>query len=208
MVCFLSVTFSGCASNRLVDTWKDPGYKRGSINKVLVVAMINDNLKRRVWEDAFVNAFSRGGLSAEPSYRYFQKQLPDEDTLKDKAQTTGFGGMFVINQTGQRIETYKTASRTTINTDHKNNIDYRNSADYRDRRRLGGPSSTTVIEKTPGRIEKERIVSYQTKLLDVKGDFNQIWTGSSEGVDSGAAKDVSGELSELVTVELKNAQIF
>jgi len=46
--------FDGCSQSQMTDVWKDPSYNEGTMKKVFAVAVRRDPVRRRIWEDAFV----------------------------------------------------------------------------------------------------------------------------------------------------------
>ena len=63
----LAVTAGCAAQSEMTNLWKDPSFTSGPMRNVLVVALRKDPVRRRMWEDAFVDELGARGLSATPS---------------------------------------------------------------------------------------------------------------------------------------------
>ena len=62
------VLLAGCATTRLVDTWKDPAFTGPKFSRVLVVGISRSDANRRIFEDGFAGALQAGGTTAVASY--------------------------------------------------------------------------------------------------------------------------------------------
>lgn len=68
--CFVMVLFvvSGCASTKLVSSWTQEGFSGPTLKKVLVLAVVKDDLHRRLYEDSFVDRLQASGVEAVASH--------------------------------------------------------------------------------------------------------------------------------------------
>lgn len=68
--CFVLLIFAvtGCAGTKLVSSWKQDGFSGPALKKVLVLAVTNDDLYRRLYEDSFVETLRENGVEAVASY--------------------------------------------------------------------------------------------------------------------------------------------
>jgi hypothetical protein len=102
---FAAVTlFTGCLATEVTSTWKDPSYQ-GSPKKVLVYAILNSQMQRRVLEDEFVAHFKYRGINAVPGYQVFPgDELVKKEALKEKLIAEGFDTLLITRITGTRKE--------------------------------------------------------------------------------------------------------
>ena len=62
----LAAIGGGCGSTRLLGQWQDPHYSEGALRNVLVIAVRDDAMKRRVWEDSFAQGLKAKGYCFAP----------------------------------------------------------------------------------------------------------------------------------------------
>ena len=55
---------TACTTTKLVTRWNDTEYKGPMLEKVLVVGVMKDDIKRRYYEDEFVKKITSGGRQA------------------------------------------------------------------------------------------------------------------------------------------------
>ena len=96
----------GCAaSTELMSSWSEPGYSEGTVDNVLVVALRDDPVKRRRWEDGFVSALGARGVRATSSYSLFPSSLPDTQQILTAVQDKGFGGVMSLMRLADQSRT-------------------------------------------------------------------------------------------------------
>ena len=66
----------GCSQSQMTELWKDPSYTEGSLKKVFTIAVRKDPVRRRIWEDAFVEELKAHGVPAIASYTMFPSVVP------------------------------------------------------------------------------------------------------------------------------------
>jgi hypothetical protein len=67
---------------------------------VLVVALRRDPTSRRVWEDGFVSALEKRGVTATPSYNLFSQAPPDTDEVEGAVRDHAFDGVLFAHRLG------------------------------------------------------------------------------------------------------------
>jgi hypothetical protein len=60
--------FCSCASVSLDETWRNPGFKAGRLQRVLVVSITKKDSSRRVYEDMLASELSRRGVETVAGY--------------------------------------------------------------------------------------------------------------------------------------------
>ncbi len=111
---FLLLMFESCSSFELVDVWNDPSYHKSPLNKVLIFAMIKDSVQRRIWEDAFVDEFSKHGINATSSYYLFPNALSNGNNVVETVQEKGFDGIIVTRLLQEKTEPPPLESNVTV----------------------------------------------------------------------------------------------
>ncbi len=74
--------FSGCAGTKLVSSWSKPGFSGPPLKRVLVLAVSNNEMQRRLYEDSFVGKLQTEGVDAIASYT--QVATLDSDREQNK----------------------------------------------------------------------------------------------------------------------------
>jgi hypothetical protein len=88
-----------------MSSWSEPAYSDGTVENVLVVALRDDPVKRRRWEDGFVSALGARGVKATPSYSLFPSSLPDTQQVLALVQEKGFGGVMSLMRLADQSRT-------------------------------------------------------------------------------------------------------
>jgi hypothetical protein len=92
---------AGCASTQLSTVWKDPNLGKQPFQKVMVIAMAQEESVRRSAEDAFVRALAKGKTQAVASYTVFpQNAVQDTAALKQLIGQSGCDGVVVYRLVG------------------------------------------------------------------------------------------------------------
>ena len=101
----IMLTLGCAASTELMSAWSEPGYADGAVDNVLIVALRDDPVKRRRWEDSFVAALGTRGVKGTPSYSLFPRALPDTQQVASAVQEKGFGGVMSLMRLADQSRT-------------------------------------------------------------------------------------------------------
>jgi hypothetical protein len=92
---------AGCATNRLLDHQANPEYVGKPFKRVLVVAVTNENVLGRFYEDRMVALLGQRGIQGIPGYAALGSTgAVDEATLRAVIAKTGADGMLITRTTG------------------------------------------------------------------------------------------------------------
>jgi hypothetical protein len=188
----------GCGSTKLVNVWQDPAFEQRPMDKVLVVGMQQDNMRRRLWEDAFVETIKQRDepIAAVPSYTLFPDNIPDTVAVKEQVQNRGFDGVLVVTGIAkeeylQKYPGYYAEQPVTRYSPWWN-------AYY--------THYETVYY--PGYIERETAVRVAADLLSTNGDGRLVWSGVSETVDPASRQQVKSSVSDVMVEDLAEANLI
>jgi hypothetical protein len=189
------VALAGCASTELVNMWRDPAYPRTPLTSTLVVAMRRDAASRRNWEDEFVASLKSHGINATPSYTVFPDAAPDTAALANAVRGRGFDGVLVTHPLGATTEAryvpgYLNAEPVTyVNlwTGHYNMY------------------YTQVY--SPGYVEADRVVRYETEVWAVRGAGRLVWSGTTETLNPSSAQQVNEEIANVIVPALAKSGV-
>jgi hypothetical protein len=202
MIVILAVAASGmvaggCGSTQLVNLWKDPFYQAGPLKKLLVVAMRKDELRRRMWEDAFVSALGedRSGTVAIPSYQLFPDRVPDTLAVQQKTKEEGFDGVLVVAR----------VHRDTVKTDVQGYVTVEPFPEYNYR----WNTYVTYYENVyhPPYTESQAVFSVRTDLLLPQEGAKLVWSGTSKGIDPSSPDQFRKSVADLVMDRLSKAHL-
>jgi len=69
LILLTNTLLSSCSTNRLLSSWNDESFEQSSIATVLVIGVTkNDETKRRIYEDTFVDSLNSVQTKAIASY--------------------------------------------------------------------------------------------------------------------------------------------
>lgn len=187
---------SACASSGLVNVWMDPQFNATAMNRMLVVSMNPDAAKRRIWEDAFVEALSERGVKATPSYQQFPDQLPDTSGIISAVNEHGYNGCLVTvrlatEYISQDVPGYITDSLITRYNPWSNRYYNYYQQFY-----------------TPGYTETQTVVRHKIEVWSTTGTGTLVWTATSEVLDPTSRKGANhGIIDDIVDDLAKNRVI-
>jgi len=90
----VACAFGGCATTKVLSTWRDPSVSQLSFRKILVIAPSKDPSLRREAEDAIAQRITRA--QAVPSYTIIpENELGNDQLIRERATAAGFDGVIV-----------------------------------------------------------------------------------------------------------------
>lgn len=178
------VTFAGCASTELTAVWKDPVYQ-DQPHRVLVYAVLKNQMRRRIFEDEFVLSFKNRGINAVPAYTVLPGEEPvNKEVLEEKLKSRGFDALLLTQVTGTRTELVQVPGMTTYQP-MPPPLYYPYPAPHY-RHYPGYYSAGYTAMYTPSYTAEERFVTTETSLFDVDTE-KLIW--SAAGTTRTGGKD-------------------
>jgi hypothetical protein len=190
---------AGCASTQRSDLWVDPSYNAAPMNKVLVIAMRKNALRRRMWEDAMVSALGsekQAGTVAVASYQLFPDNMPDTQAVRLRTNEEGFDGVLVVAR----------AKRGTIASDVPGYVESQPVTTYR--RKWNAYVTRYEDVYHPGYTEIDTTVSVRTDLLVPREDGKLVWSVTSQSVDPASADQFRNSVANGVAKQLKKNKII
>jgi hypothetical protein len=189
------VALSGCTSTSLVNMWRDPTYPRQPLTSTLVVALRRDATTRRNWEDEFVASLKSHGITATPSYAVFPDAPPDTAALSAAVRGRGFDAVLVTHALGSTTEThyvpgYVSAEPTTYLSPWTGHYYTYYSQVY-----------------SPGYLEADRVVRYETEVWMVRGTGRLVWSGTTETLNPASSQQVNQEIADVIVPALAKSGV-
>jgi hypothetical protein len=192
-----AVLFAACASSTsLVNMWRDPSFQRQPLNNVLVVTVQRNASSRRVWEDRFVRELKSHGVTATASYQEFPAGPPDTTALGASVRSRGYDAVLVAHQLPGSVETryvpgYISTQPVTYMSPWTGHY-YTYFADV----------------YSPGYVENDRVVRYETEVWMTRGQGRLIWSGTTESINPISAAAVNKEIANVIVPAIIKAGVI
>jgi len=197
MLIIFFLSLGACSSTSLVNRWNDPEFKGPPLQKILVIGIIKDDIKRRSFEQEFSKLISGQGLTGIASYTL----LPDLQSADEKnevlavVEKVGADGVMVVTLQGVSKE----------ERDVPPSVDYVPTMGYG----YGmygyyGMRHTAVYN--PGYTVTDTVVRLDTKVFAVSSE-KMIWAGKTESFNPSSSQSVVSELEKLVITDMKKSGI-
>lgn len=183
----LFLLIPGCASSKIVSSWKDPEYKVGQIKKIVVIGVFKRASLRRFFEEEFVRRLKMKNIEAVPGYSVIKDEKMKEDVLIDKIHELDIDAILISRVVDRKtLETYYPPQTAYIGPRpyyHDWYHYYRDSYDY-------------VI--TPGYKVEQEIIRIETSIYDTRSQ-NLVWSALSESyTDSPSLNEVESFIADLM----------
>jgi hypothetical protein len=176
---------AGCGTTRLTSVWKDPLYQVRPA-KVLVVAISDKAVSRRIMEDEFVAQMQRRGTEAIASYTLLgDQQQDDRAAIADKVKELGADSVLMA-----RLVDKQTVRIYVPDMPYYPPTYYNTWPEYYGYRSL----------HTPGYIAEEQFSVLETNLYETSKD-RLIWSALSDDEFRGSSQR---ELRGYVNVMVRN----
>jgi hypothetical protein len=186
----LAVTAGCAAQSEMTNLWKDPSFTSGPMRNVLVVALRKDPVRRRMWEDAFVDELGARGLSATPSYQLFPEAPPDTLEMIEALRKSDYDAVLVSTRLPNQTEsTYVpgTVRRQTVT-----------ERDY-----YGVIRAYSRDVQSPGYTETDEIRRFQTDVWTTGDRGHLIWSGTLRTLESLSNRTIAAAVSRHIAPVLE-----
>ncbi|MBT8379024.1 MAG: hypothetical protein KJN64_07330 [Ignavibacteria bacterium] len=186
----LSLASCSSAKTDIIGEWEDEEYKKGDIDKVLILGIFNQDrpLLRRNFEDGMSKAFNDGGVTASPSMDHMPyDEVIDSTTFEKYFENLEMDAVVVSRLVGlEQNRDYKAGYLYTI--------PYNNYYGF-----YGYYYAGIQYANASGYLSQNVVVVLETNIYETN-DKKLIWSGISETVDPEKASDVIKSFgSELVS---------
>ncbi len=180
---------SACSSTKITSSWREPNKEVSlkKLNKVLVVALFQDETSRRKAEDQMVGYFYGKGVA---SYNYLDKNISEknEDAIREKIKKDGFDGAVTMRLLDvDKEEKYSRGNISMYPTYYNTFSSYyfRNWGYY----------------SNPGYYLTTKIYTVETNVFSIKED-KIIWTGITKTTDPSGVAKMTEEIGKAVFNEM------
>jgi hypothetical protein len=183
------IGISSCSSTKLTSIWREPNKEVSlkKLNKVLVVALFQNETSRRKAEDQMVSYFYGKGVA---SYDYLDKSISEknEDAIREKIKNDGFDGavtMRLLDVDKEDVYSRGNISRYPSYYNSFSSYYFRNWGYY----------------SNPGYYATTKTYTVETNVFSIKED-KIIWTGITKTTDPSGVDKMTEEIGKAVFNEM------
>ena len=183
------LAISSCSSTKVTSTWREPNkaISLNKLNKVLVVALFQNETSRRKAEDQMVSYFYGKGVA---SYNYLDKNIStkNENAIREKIKNDGFDGAVTMRLLDvDKEEVYSRGNISMYPSYYRNFSGYyfRNWGYFSD----------------PGYYSTTKTYTVETNVFSIKED-KIIWSGITKTTDPSGVTKMTDEIGKAVFNEM------
>lgn len=204
----------GCSSTHIISSWTNELYEPQNYNKLLVLAIAENQSNRATFEGNLVKALKKEGVTAFSSLSLFPEKLsgppPSEEDIKTALIEKGVDGIFIITLADVKEEeryvppTTHTEPVATYNNHpayYNDSYSYYNTGYYN----YYSTQYRTVTE--PGYTVNTTYVYLETNFYNVEKDI-LVWTAQSESVDPSNVGNLSAAYTKVIVSAIKQDSAF
>lgn len=194
----LFMTFAGCSSSNLVQSWQDPSFDAGPLNRFLVLGMFNPDVNRRIYEDGFVGALEAQGAAGVAGYTLMPEQTDydEKEEIRDAVKNSGADGVMLATLLGvETEERYVPPKVEYVPTRHHS---YRLYDYYR--------SSYEAVYH-PGYTVTDKVVRLEIVVFSTTSE-KMVWSGVTRSVNLSSGEAITKETATLVIRDMKKAGLL
>lgn len=194
-----SVVLAGCAASQLGNMWRDRTFKTDGFKNVLVIAVRNDPVRRRMWEDGFASALAEYGVTAKRSYEIWTNGLPDTESVRAQVRKDGYDAVLVNERPPS------SAQLTWVQ-----GYSRRESVTRYDPA-SGGSYTTWQDVEVPATMDTTAIVNYQTNLWATTTETMHgrlVWSAMSHTTDAFSMQMIEYQTESLLLPEMSKSGLL
>jgi hypothetical protein len=185
----------GCASTQLVQSWQAPSFGDKPVEKILVLGVFENELNRRLYEDAVVKALEQESRLAITGYAFMTNAA--EYDVKEKIRAvvgkTRADAVMIVTLMGVEKKERYMPPRVYYEPVWGNN---RGAYNY--------SFVSYILDYDPGYTVTDTIVKLEITVFSVKTE-QMIWTGATRSVNPISDKKIAEEAAGLIVQDMKKA---
>lgn len=200
------VSITACTSTTLATRWNDTEYKGPLLEKVLVVGVMKDDIKRRYYEDEFVKKIKAGGRHAVTSYTLMPdlKEIDDKEELVAIVKKAGADSVLITTLKAVKKEEREVAPRVdyvpTMGMGYGGmGMGYRGY--------YGGYYNSYQTVYSPGYTTVDTVVQLETRVYALPTE-DLVWAGNTESMNASSADKIISETAGLIINDMKSSGLI
>jgi len=196
LILLTSVLLSSCSTNKLLSSWNNESFEQSSIAPVLVIGVTkNDETKRRIYEDTFVDSLNSAQTKAIASYTFSKQSIqPSEKALREAIKKTKAKTILITHLVSDTEKDFYVPSSLVIGTNSYNGLYSYYPLVYNSVSTSGSFVSTTKVV-------------LETNLYDVETE-KLIWTARTESIDPVMTRKYYQQLIDLFLNDLSDKNLL
>ena len=188
-----------CApSTKLVKDWSDPAFKGEPFKKILVLAVIKDDIQRRGYEQTFAERITRNGVTGIAGNTLIEdaNDYGSKPKILEAVKKSGADAVLLANLVSVKKKEREVPGR----------VDYMPSFGYGyGYHGYYGRAYDTIY--TPGYITEDTVVKLETTVYDSESE-KMVWAGGTRSFNPGSAKEVVTENADLIVSSMEKAGLM
>jgi hypothetical protein len=185
-----------CTSYRLVNVWKDPSYTDQPLSNLLIIAIRKDDIKRRIWEDAFTSGLTAHGINGVPSYSLFPAAPPDSDQIAGIMREKGFDGILLILKQPAQTNIHYVPPYVSLEPEVYYDTYWQRYRTY-----------YQEVEQ-PGYTDSQKVAINRIDVSTTGNGGRLIWSATSRALEQYDAMGIQKAVADLVVDELIKRNIM
>lgn len=198
LILSLFVLLSGCSSTKLVTSWSEPDFTEKPFNKLLIVAVMENELQRNLYEDEFVKKLQGSEVTGIAAYSVIPTKGTHykESEIREAAEKTDVDAMLIA-----RLVAIKKQERYVPPT-----YEYEPAFGHR-RGFYGYYGMSYRYVSTPGYTTTDTIVELETTVFSTATE-KMIWAGSTQSTNPSSAANVVEKNADLIIKDMKKSGLL
>jgi hypothetical protein len=181
----ITVVLSSCSTTKITNSWSAPGAHLyyGEWNKILLVAMLNNETNRRKVEDELLHYLNGKGIV---SYNYLNEDFNkiDENKFRNKIKSDGFDGAITLRLIDVDKEKVFIPEQQNLYP-----LYYQNFS--------GFYQQGWTSHNAPGYYSMNKTFIVETVVYSIKED-KIIWSGITASFNPNGVVNMTSEISKLI----------
>ena len=192
-------------TTNISQSYRNPGYEQTVFKKLFVIGVAENQESRQAFENAFAEAITEQGGSAEASWGHLPKseQLSEEE-IRSAMGAGGFDGVLIT----RLLSVDKSQEYTPPSTYNNPRTRYYAGGGGIYGYGFYGFYGTTYAQvHTPGYFETSTTIRLETNLYSL-ATSGLVWTGQSDTVDPSSIPDARESMTAAVAKKLKEERLI
>ncbi len=191
---------NGCASTKLRSSWNNPDFNGPSLQKILIIAVSNSDLQRRLYEESFVEKLQVEGVDAVASHTMISALGSDEEQgkalIKAAVVKSGADGALITTLSGIHKDKQYIPASDVYAPGHGGSYTMYGYYGY----------SHGIIFRHGSTVDST-LVNLNTAIFSTKTE-EMLWSGDTQSVNPDGAISVVNETIDIINGAIKKAGII
>jgi hypothetical protein len=190
------LTVAGCASTRVTNAWRDPGYAGPAFTRLLVLGVGHEGGIRRTFEEEFSRKLAAAGVHAVPGYQLIARdgKVPD-DELRSAVVKAGVDGVLITRLVRVDVRTRYVPGHVMVMPAYG----------YHDS--FYGYYGASWAYVWPPTVEQYEVVTLETNLWDARSE-RLVWSAMTESFAPTDIRRATGEFAGVVIGALREQSLI